>query len=264
MPSGGLLDSKLVEAGQGTTIGVYNLLPKETEDKSAGQDGGALDSVKDAGQDQATISQNQSEMRVKVAQAKNAAKMCGKLSGNLERLVDEILKPRVDWKIVLRRFLNTKAKNDLSYSRPKRRFLAEDIYLPSLVGEKLGSIAVAIDCSGSVDQVLLDQFSSEIKSIFSELKPDKIEVIYFDSEILKTEVFTKNDEIKIEPLGGGGTAFSPIFDYLNKQDESPIACVVLTDLCCSDFGIEPKYPVLWATTYLEDAPFGEITKLGLE
>ena len=64
----------------------------------------------------------------------------------------------------------------------------------------------------------------------------------------------------IEPHGGGGTAFSPVFDYLNKHGIDPIACVFLTDLYCDDYGDEPSFPVLWVATDKDktDAPFGEV------
>ena len=59
----------------------------------------------------------------------------------------------------------------------------------------------------------------------------------------------EDDEPVISPHGGGGTAFSPIFKYMQEKDIDPVACVVLTDLCCDDFGDEPAYPVLWAVSY---------------
>ena len=57
---------------------------------------------------------------------------------------------------------------------------------------------------------------------------------------------------------GGGTAFSPIFRFMQDKDIDPVACVVLTDLCCDDFGDEPAYPVLWVSNMKGDAPWGEI------
>lgn len=264
MPHGGLLNPQLVIDGHGTTDGVYNLLPEpppkqdgsQGEHPGAGQPGGPLDHVSDAGQDQATNAQKEAEMRVRVVQARNAAKMAGKLSAGLERLVSDLVQPRVDWRAVLRRFLTTRAKIDLSYSRPKRRFLAEDIYLPGMTGERLGRIAVAVDCSGSIDQKTLAEFTAEIKAIAEDTRPEAIDVIYFDSEVLKREVFESGAEINIQPIGGGGTAFSPVFRAL--QESEPVACVVLTDLCCNDFGPVPEFPVLWASTDDGEADFGEI------
>lgn len=261
MPKEGLHDPKLVAEGNGTTEGVYNLLPPDSEQKKSGDpgNGGSLDTVEDAGHDQASNAQKEAEMRVRIVQARNAAKMAGKLSQGIERLVSDLVKPRVEWRAVLRRFLMARAKIDLTYAKPKRRFLAEDIYLPGLTGEKLGKIAVAVDCSGSISQKTIAEFGAEIRSIHEDTKPEGLEVIYFDSEVCGRESFGPDDQVKISARGGGGTAFSPIFEAL--KDSEIIACVVLTDLQCDDFGPMPEYPVLWASTDEGSAPFGEIVSL---
>lgn len=261
MPKGGLLDANLVKQGHGTADGVYKLLPKETEGKKPGDKGGALDGLKKGAKDAADAKAKSADMKVKVLQAKNAAKMMGKLSAGLERLIGEITRTETNWREVLRRFLSERAKIDFSFARPKRRFLADDIYLPSLTGERLGCIAIAVDCSGSINDKMLKMFSGEITGILEDAKPSEIRVIYFDSQVLRTDVFTQDDTFKIQAVRGGGTAFSPIFAELEKLDAKPVACVVLTDLCCSDFGPTPSFPVLWAATMRGNAPFGEITYL---
>lgn len=272
MPSGGLLDSALVLKGNGTAEGVYKLLPKDSEKKGPGKQGGAMDSVLDAGSDMgtkpvdaATTAQKSSDMKVRVIQARNAAKMQGKLSAGIDRLVTQATKPVVDWREVLRRFISERAKVDYSFAKPKRRFLGEDLYLPSLTGEKMGALVVAVDCSGSVDEKLLSKFASEINAIRQDVHPSKIDVIYFDSRVLKTECFEGEQDVSLNPIGGGGTAFSPVFEYIDKQAETPIACIFLTDLCCNDFGPVPSYPVLWAVLEKSggklEAPFGEIVEV---
>lgn len=260
---GALVDSSLVAKGK-TTEGVFDLLPAETENKKQGDkdNGGSLDQVSDASNDPAENAVQASEMKVKVIQAINAAKMCGKFSGNLQRVLGPLTKTRVDWRAVLRNFLSERAKLSPSYSKPKRRFLADDIYLPSLTGEKLGSVVIAIDCSGSIDEKLLSKFSTEIKAICSDATPSQIDILYFDTEVLKHETFIDGEEIKMNPIGGGGTAFSPVFKYIDEKGLAPIACVFLTDLCCSDFGDAPPYPVLWASTEESgSAPFGDVISI---
>ena len=55
--------------------------------------------------------------------------------------------------------------------------------------------------------------------------------------------------------------FSPIFKFMQDKDIDPVACVVLTDLACSDFGNAPHYPVLWVSTHEGTAPWGEIVMM---
>lgn len=263
MPQGGLHNSALVVQGNGTTEGVYDLLPKGSQDKQCGDmdAGGSMDNVQDASKDPAELKAKEQEMRVKIVQAANAAKMCGKLSSGLERMVKDLVTPKVDWKNALRTFFTERAKVDLSYARPKRRFLAEDLYLPSQTGHQLGEVVVAIDCSGSIDETILKTFASELQAIKTDTMPSKVHVLYFDSKVLKTETYEADEELNIKPCGGGGTAFSPIFEYIDTQGIVPAACVVLTDLQCTDFGAGTSYPVLWATTDLEHAPFGTVLKI---
>jgi predicted metal-dependent peptidase len=273
MVKGALHDSQLVQNGGGTSEGVYKLMPDDPSGDDdnrpgPGQPGGSMDDMQDAGHDDATREQKQAEMKVKVAQAANAAKMCGKLSSGIERFVKQVTKSKTDWRYVLRRFFTERAKNEYSYAKPKRRFMAEDLYLPGLNGETCGAIAIAVDCSGSIDDHMVEMFAKEIKAIIEDVKPQEVNVIYFDHDVVPHPVtkaghdtFTQDDEFEIAARGGGGTRFSPVFDYIENKGLNVTACIFLTDLVCNDFGSAPSYPVLWCTTYAEKAPFGEVLKL---
>lgn len=257
MPQGGLLDNNIHNAGGGTTEGIYNILPQPDDDGNNGH-GDPLDDCNDGGDTPADKAQQEAEWKVRVAQAAQAAKMMGKMSAGLERLVGEILKPKVDWRDVLRKFLEKCKTDQRTWSKFNRRFLAQGIYLPSVSGESLGEIAFAVDCSGSITQDVIDQFAAEIRSAKEDGNPTKIHVVYFDSEVSHYESYGRDDDLDIKPHGGGGTAFSPVFAYFAEHDINPVACVFLTDLCCSDFGDQPDYPVLWVSTDEGTAPFGEV------
>ena len=257
MPQGGLLDNNIHQAGGGTTDGIYNILPEPDDDGNNGH-GDPLDDCNDGGDTPAEQAQQEAEWKVRVAQAAQAAKMMGKMSAGLERLVGEILKPKVDWRDVLRKFLEKCKSDQRTWSKFNRRFLAQGIYLPSVSGESLGEIAFAVDCSGSITQEVIDQFAAEIRSAKEDGNPTKIHVVYFDSEVSHYECYGRDDDLDIKPHGGGGTAFSPVFEYFAEHDINPVACVFLTDLCCNDFGEQPDYPVLWVSTDEGTAPFGEV------
>lgn len=273
---GCLYDPALVKRGGGTAEGVYKLLPpvNSKNKKKRGQAGGALDTLFDAGSemgtkkpDAATKAQKSADMKVRVIQARNAAKMQGNLSAGLERLVKEIIKPVVAWEDVMMRFMSERAKTEYSYARPKRRYIDEDIMLPSLVGVKMGELIFATDCSGSVNSKLLGRFAGQINIVKHDLQPSKITVIYFDSKVLTpVQTFEAEDEVVLKPVGGGGTAFSPVFKYINALPEPPVAVIFLTDLECDDFGPAPDYPVLWCVLdkfkgRKLHAPFGEIVEV---
>lgn len=262
MPEQGLLDDNIYKQGGGTSDGIFNLLPDTPEDgQGNGGQGQPLDSCEDGQGSPAEVSQQQAEWKVKVAQAAQSAKMMGKMSAGLERLVEEILKPKVDWRDVLQRFVVKCRSDQRSWARPNRRFLSQGLYLPSVSGESLGEIAFAVDCSGSIGQDEINQFASEITTVWQDQKPTKVHVIYFDSEVSHYDEFGQDDEPVVKPHGGGGTAFSPVFRYMADKGIEPVACIFLTDLCCDDFGDAPDYPVLWVSTHDDKAPFGEVVMM---
>jgi len=262
MPEQGLLDDNIYKQGGGTSDGIFNLLPDTPQDgQGNGGQGQPLDSCEDGQGSPAEVSQQQAEWKVKVAQAAQSAKMMGKMSAGLERLVEQILKPKVDWRDVLQRFVVKCRSDQRSWARPNRRFLSQGLYLPSVSGESLGEIAFAVDCSGSIGQDEINQFASEITTVWQDQRPTKVHVIYFDSEVSHYDEFDQDNEPVVKPHGGGGTAFSPVFKYMADKGIEPVACIFLTDLCCDDFGDAPDYPVLWVSTHDDKAPFGEVVMM---
>ena len=254
---GGCLNSSIYAAGKGTTDGIYAILP----DSNDGDIGGAGEDIEDGEGSPAELEQQAAEWRVTVAQAAQAAKMMGKLSANMQRFVDETLRPKVDWRDVLRRFMQ-KAKTDTrSFARPNRRFLSQGLYLPSVSGEALGDIVVAVDCSGSISAQEINVFAAEMRGIKEDGNPSGVHVVYFTDRVCAVESFTRDDTLTIAPNFTGGTAFSPIFREIASLNIEPAACVVLTDLCCDDFGPAPEYPVLWVSNASDKAPWGEVVKL---
>lgn len=266
MPSCGLHDPCLYQAGNGVSEAIYEIIKQKQADDDSNGDSGAdgnkpMDSIMESKGTPAEKEQEASEWRIAVAQAAQAAKMMGKLSAGMERLVTEILQPQVDWRDVLSRFIEKARTDERSFARPNRRFVSQGMYLPVTSGEKVGDIVFCVDCSGSVSDKELSQYAAEVRKVQEDVKPKTLSVLYFDHEVSHIDVFGQDDEVVIEPHGGGGTAFSPIFQALADSDIEPVACIVLTDLCSSDFGEAPEYPVLWVSNYGTDAPFGEVVKV---
>lgn len=256
---GGCLNKSIYDAGGGSTDGIYKILPDSDDDGEPGGTGGDIEQATGSPAEQ---EQAMGEAKVLLAQAAQAAKMAGKLTENLQRLIGDILQPKVDWKDVLRRFVMKAKTDERNFARPNRRFFGQGLYLPSRSGEKLGEMCVAIDCSGSIDDKTLAEFAAELRAIHCDGAPEKLHVIYFHHQVCKYEVFLPDDMIgKLSSPETGGTAFSPIFAYMEEQDINPVATVVLTDLCCSDFGPVPGYPVLWVSNDEDEAPWGEVVKM---
>ena len=262
MPKVGLYSDDIYKAGNGTSDGIYNILEDDGDGDEYGGVGDPLDDCQDGDGTPAEQAQEQAEWKVRVAQAAQSAKMMGKLSANMERVVGEILQPKVDWRDVLQRFLVKCRTDNRSFARFNRRFLPQGLFLPSVSGEVMGEILVAVDCSGSIDDKTVAQFAGEIQAIKDDMTPTKVHVVYFDSEVSHYESYEHDDTLDIKPHGGGGTDFAPVFDYMVAHGIEPVAVVFLTDLCCNSFGIPPDCPVLWVSTEQDmSAPFGEIVEM---
>jgi predicted metal-dependent peptidase len=196
-----------------------------------------------------------------VQQAANVAKMRGKLPGSLERFAAKAAEARVDWRSAMRRFVQEVATSDYSFARPNARYVASGLILPGLRSQEVGIVAVAVDTSGSVDQVLLNHFAAELQSIVDEVRPRETRVLYCDAKVQREETFLPDDVIALKPYGGGGTDFAPVFHAIEQWDEDPVVVVYLTDLLGSFPRKEPEMPVLWVTGPNDrprPVPFGEV------
>lgn len=210
---------------------------------------------------QAELSQVEQEAKIMVNQATLEARMQGKLSGGIDRAVNETMTTEVNWREVLQEFIKAHAKNDYTWSRPNRRFISQGLYLPSLHSDELGNIVVAVDTSGSIDHKALNQMVSELNAIMNEVEAT-CTVIYCDSSVKVVEEFTKSDlPIVSNPVGGGGTDFRPVFDYVNENAIDPVCMIYLTDMAGEFPDEAPQYPVLWGVTdaryYRDTPPFGK-------
>lgn len=189
----------------------------------------------------------------------------GSLPAGFERLVREIVEPQVDWRTILRRFVEDSARNDYSWFPPNRRYIHMGLYLPSLKSEELPPIVFALDTSISVSKKDLSHFAAEITAILEDFRTS-CTVIYCDTEVASVEVFGQDDlPLELHPKGGGGTDFRPPFAWVDEQRLSPSCFIYLTDMGCSRFPDTPPYPVLWAAVGCRGkepkVPFGELVKI---
>jgi predicted metal-dependent peptidase len=198
------------------------------------------------------------EWKIAVTQAAMASKSVGKLPAGLERLVNEILNPKVPWSTLLRDFIERTARNDYSWSVPNRRHLQRGFVLPSLVSDELPEIVLVNDTSGSRGQAEMNQFCAEASGILGQYNTT-IHVLHVDTDVAGVETLTKADlPLKLNPSGGGGTNFDKAFEWVKKSGIIPAALIYLTDGYTSSWGEAPEYPVIWIMDNDRvKAPFGE-------
>lgn len=274
MPKGGLLQTRFTGL---SAEEIYRILDDEQSGSRSGagpasgtgNDPGGCGGVLDAApaHDHAALAEARAEVQTKVRQAAAIAKglNAGKLPAGIQRIVDRLLKPVVDWRAVLRRFVDESLTRDFSWAKPNRRFLPMGLVLPGQVSDGLSHFVIAVDTSGSIDGRALAAFAAEIRAAFEENMIDKLTVLYADTDVHHVQEFMMGDEMVLEAKGGGGTAFSNTFRWIEENAPDATVIAYFTDLYVGDFGREPAAPVIWAVQgdsatfdqLAERVPFGE-------
>jgi predicted metal-dependent peptidase len=97
-----------------------------------------------------------------------------------------------------------------------------------------------------------------------EIRLIDFHVVYCDAAVQSSQEFQPWESIHLEPKGGGGTDFRPVFEWVEQNQIAAVCLIYLTDLCCHSYPEAPDYPVLWATNSRNSAPFGETVQISLE
>ena len=196
--------------------------------------------------------EEQREIQREVDEAiRQGSLVAGKMGSGGSRDMEELLKPKVDWREVLREFVQTTcAGSDYStWKKPNRRYVGAGIYMPSGISEQVECIAEHNDMSGSIGKREQQIMISELVGICEAVKPDELHVSYWDTKVCGYEKYT-NDELdtvaaKTNPVGGGGTDVTCVPEYMSANGIKPQASIVFTDGYLYGGWGTWDHPVLW-------------------
>jgi predicted metal-dependent peptidase len=269
LPEGGCLDEKYrgMDAGE-----VFRLLKQQKQQGGGSGKGNGDGEDEQAGgqgfdehdwESAEALSEDEKQALAReVDQAlRQGALLAGKLNGNVPREITEAMEAKVNWKEVLADFVNSicNDKDNSTWRRPNRRWVDQNVYMPSAIGEAVGRIVVAIDMSGSIGQAEVGQFLGELLSICNHVQPEGIDLMYWDTEICAHEKYERGDYEAImsstKPAGGGGTSAECIPIYIAEHKLNPECVIVLTDGYIGGWG-DWKHPVFWGMTTDMVAPMG--------
>lgn len=263
LPAGGCFDEKYrgLNAKQ-----VYDMLKKECGGGGGGG-GKGFDEHDWENADGLTDGEKEALVRDIDQALRQGAILAGKLNGNVDRSITELLQPKVDWREALRDFVTSfcQDKDFSTWRKPNRRWVAQDVYLPSAIGEAVGPLVVGIDTSGSVCNEVLSEFLSEVVSICNTVSPELIHLLYWDTEVAGHEKYEPGNYGGLiqstKPKGGGGTDVNCVFEYVKEKALKPEAVIVLTD------GYTPwpealSVPTLFAINTDVVAPVGKTLRIG--
>lgn len=193
-------------------------------------------------------------------QSRQQGDTIGTIPGEIQVYINNLLSPKLPWQRIFQKYMSSIARSDYSFRKPNRRYLPKH-YLPSLYNDALMDVAWGIDMSGSVEDHETTVFVSEMSSIFKMLKPEKMTLIQFDTEIkdvkdIKTLQALRNTRF----TGRGGTDIKPLMQW--AIDHKPQLLVVFTDghFHAAPKHYKPKCPVIWVIHNNKrfTAPFGKV------
>lgn len=248
---------------------IYQDLKKQLEQQQQPQGGGEGEGMdehdwngNDANGDPAKEQAQADEIQRAIRQGEiMRKKMAGKGAGSEDGVFGDLMTPKINWRQLLREFVTEycAGRDESSWRKPNRRYLSQDVYMPTMVGTTITRLVVGIDTSGSIwGSPEMDQFAAELKKIVEDVNPKMIDVVYWDTEVAGHQTFEDGQFAiqNLKPKGGGGTDGGVLFRYLAEKQIRPDAIVQLTDGYVGDWG-QTDVPTLWGiTTSSISAPFG--------
>jgi predicted metal-dependent peptidase len=137
--------------------------------------------------------------------------------------------------------------------------------MPSAYSESVGPIVIGIDTSASIDQIQINEFLAEIKSIAEDTPPERIHLLYWDTEVAGEEVYEQSEYATLtqstKPMGGGGTDPTCVKTYVDAMTTKPEIVLMLSD--GEVWGEFPDFnvPTIWGMTTDMQAPNATNIKL---
>ena len=172
-------------------------------------------------------------LRRRVAEAivVSVGKQPGQMPGGWTRWAEALLRPRVDWKLLLSSAIRSAmaavaGAADYSYRRPARR-QSPGIVLPAMQ-RPLPKIAIIVDASGSVDDAQLQQAWTEVHGCLRALGARRDLLTVYAADVT-TRRLAGPPKRQIWLIGGGGTDMAAAINTVLRQTARPDLVVVITD-----------------------------------
>ena len=220
----------------------YEIYDKLIEDGAGGDGGmdvhmevGSGDGEGDGEADSTKVQMSEEEKKALQDEIKQAVIQAAQSAGpdvpeSVKRMISELIAPKMDWRDVLRTQLESSLRSDFTFMRPSKR--SGEVIFPGMNKDEELNIAIFLDTSGSISKDMLRDFLSEVQGIMDQYQSYKIIIGQFDTGVYGVETFTSDDGrtmAEYELVGGGGTDFDVVFNYMAENDITPDQMVMFTD-----------------------------------
>jgi len=173
----------------------------------------------------------------------------GTLPKGVERLIRDTTNPVMPWRELIQTNLTSCIRTDYSWARPSRRSWHMDAIMPGMTpGEEI-DVVVTLDMSGSISNKQAQAFLGEVGGMMQSFDGYKVHIFCFDTKTYNPQDFSSENMDLIEnyePMGGGGTDFDCIFEYLKENAIDPKRLIVFTDgYPCGSWGDKDYCDTTW-------------------
>lgn len=191
----------------------------------------------------------------------------GKIPMHVESMIRALRgsQGEIPWHLYLKKLMGTLESNKKKTVTRRSRRQPDRLDLKGELRGHKAEIMVAIDISGSISD---EEFKQAIREVLDIVKNynHEITIIECDTSIKRVYKAKSIREVKERVSTGGGTKFTPVFEYVNKQKANLL--VYFTDGKGEDrLEIMPRgYKTLWVISGRGDKlslrqPFGAVKKL---
>ncbi len=197
----------------------------------------------------------------RLAAAAQAAHEAGRLGETWLRRLERLIEPVLPWRALLTRYVYAVAREDYTFQRPPRRDGAA--LLPRLSKGSIRLVAV-LDTSGSITERELAEFAAELDALKAQVNA-QLTVHACDERLAADGPWSfapwQPVELPGALAGGGGTRFTPVFEWIERDALAPDLLVYFTDAQGEFPAAPPAYPVLWLVKGRAEVPFGDRVQL---
>lgn len=276
MPTGqngkpnGLFDKDI--DGHQSVLDVYKKIYDPSDGDGIGP--GGFDIVmapgKSTGQNpsQAAGQRNPQQWAVEIAAAQTLEQIRsqGKMAAGLKRMFEDILQPKVPWTDHIQAIFNRRVgSGSYNWRRPHRRYIVQDLHMPSPSGHGAGWLVIWGDTSGSIGNQELCKYLAELGGIIEDVRPRRLTILWCDAAIHRVDEVEEAldlQRIQYEGVGGGGgTSVEPCFEWIAQSTEVPDMFIGFTDGYVTFPTMEPSFPVIWASITDAKYPWGEVVRI---
>ncbi|HBL06438.1 MAG TPA: hypothetical protein DDZ33_05805 [Clostridium sp.] len=170
----------------------------------------------------------------------------GKLPIEIEAMLNTLKgsENEIPWNIYLKKIMGTLESSKKKTVTRRSRRQPNRLDLKGELRGHRAKIAVAIDISGSISDAEFMQAMKEVLSIVKNYNSE-VTIIECDSNIRRTYRVKSVKDIRERVTKGGGTQFTPVFEYINNTDTNLL--IYFTDGKGEDnLKVTPKgYRTLW-------------------